>query len=45
MAKKTKEPTKPKKVTAKGKKTIGKPVDVSGVAGGNCWPIKHTLPS
>jgi hypothetical protein len=34
MAKKTKEPTKPKKITDKGKKTFGKPVDVTGVSGG-----------
>jgi hypothetical protein len=34
MAKKTKELKKAKKVTNKGKKTFGKPVDVTGVAGG-----------
>jgi len=37
MAKKTKELKKAKKVTDKGKKTFGKPVDVTGVAGGGCW--------
>ena len=36
MAKKTKELKKAKKVTDKGKKTFGKPVDVTGVAGGAC---------
>jgi len=36
MAKKTKELKKAKKVTDKGKKTFGKPVDVTGVAGGGC---------
>jgi hypothetical protein len=34
MAKKTKELKKAKKGTDKGKKTFGKPVDVTGVAGG-----------
>jgi hypothetical protein len=36
MAKKTKELKKATKVTHKGKKTFGKPVDVTGVAGGAC---------
>jgi len=34
MAKKTKELKKAKKITDRGKKTFGKPVDVTGLAGG-----------
>jgi len=36
MARKTKEPKKTKRAPCK-KKTVGKPVDVSGVAGGKDW--------
>jgi len=45
MAEKAKELKKTKKVTDKEKKVIGKPVDVSGVAGGGLRPhaqiIRH----
>jgi len=42
MAQKAKELKKTKKVTDKEKKVIGKPVDVSGVAGGT-HAVHHDL--